>query len=363
MKGERADMTELTVLMPRNKSENSRLQSVIGYILSGRKYDIIEYFTDIPIKLQGRRLLFAIDLGSDGINIEYYKMLSIIRNNHGLLEGCIGGVIVDGKDELYTKSTARELVFAANQSGCTFPGSPLVEATGSLYNFHIAAKNLEVDLYDAYRILSAKLLDRILEYKPPVIKHEKPELLVIHASSHTSSNTLKLWDMVRKELDGISIKEISLRNGTISDCEGCPYNMCMHFSKKGSCFYGGVIVEEVYPAVEECDALLMLCPNYNDALSANLSAFINRLTSLYRKRQFYEKYLYGIIVSGYSGGNILAEQLISGLNMNKTFLLPPNFAILETANDPGSICNNIDIEKRAEDYGEMIKKQLLQYTN
>ena len=37
-------------------------------------------------------------------------------------------------------------------------------------------------------------------------------------------------------------------------------------------FYGGPMVDEVFPAVRECDALVMLCANYNDALSANLTA-------------------------------------------------------------------------------------------
>ena len=41
------------------------------------------------------------------------------------------------------------------------------------------------------------------------------------------------------------------------------------------------------------------------------------------------------MVSGYSGGDILARQLIAGLNMNKSFYLPSRFALLETANDPG----------------------------
>ena len=47
----------------------------------------------------------------------------------------------------------------------------------------------------------------------------------------------------------------------------------------------------MYPAIMECDALVMLCPNYNDAISANLAAFINRLTALLRKTKFYDKYL------------------------------------------------------------------------
>ncbi len=68
--------------------------------------------------------------------------------------------------------------------------------------------------------------------------------------------------------------------------------MCMHFSSKSNCYYGGVIVDEVYPAILDCDALVLLCPNYNDAVSANLCAFINRLTALFRKTRFYEKYIF-----------------------------------------------------------------------
>lgn len=30
--------------------------------------------------------------------------------------------------------------------------------------------------------------------------------------------------------------------------------------------------EEVYPAIEKCDAVLVLCPNYNDSLGADLVA-------------------------------------------------------------------------------------------
>ena len=99
--------------------------------------------------------------------------------------------------------------------------------------------------------------------------------------------------------------------------------MCLHYGEKESCFYGGVMVENVYPSVRAADAILMVCPNYNDALSANLTAFINRLTALYRKRQFYDKALFAIIVSGYSGCDIVARQLIAALNMNKSFYLPP----------------------------------------
>lgn len=87
--------------------------------------------------------------------------------------------------------------------------------------------------------------------------------------------------------------------------------------------------------MRRADGVVMLCPNYNDALSANLTAFINRLTALFRQTRFYDKALFALVVSGYSGSDLVARQLISAMNMNKSFYLPGRFALLETANDPG----------------------------
>ncbi|MDO4305472.1 MAG: NAD(P)H-dependent oxidoreductase [Eubacteriales bacterium] len=297
-------------------------------------------------KLRKRRILFAVSLGEFGMNLELYAILEKLRKYPGCMEKSIGGILVDGNSELYTKSTAREIAATANRAGCLFLGKPLVEGTGSLYNFRIIASNLGTDVADAYYQTTELLLKRLMEYLP--VKKEKPQILCLHASDYDTSNTLALWKMVKGNLGGrCSVREISLRDGEIRDCTGCSYNTCMHFSQRSSCFYGGTIVEEVYPAVEACDALVMACPNYNDAVGANLTAFINRLTALFRKRQFYEKYLFAVIVSGYSGGDILAKQLLDSLCMNKTFLLPGNFALMETANDAGSIFEAADIRKKA----------------
>ena len=122
-------------------------------------------------------------------------------------------------------------------------------------------------------------------------------------------------------------------------------------------------MEQVYPAMIECDALMMVCANYNDALSANLSAFINRMTAPFRFHDFTSKMLFSIVVSGYSGGDLVAQQLISGINMNKSFVLPPNFAMLETANDPGSILKVPDINKKASNFGKAIKVYLTKGIN
>ena len=163
---------------------------------------------------------------------------------------------------------------------------------------------------------------------------------------------------MRDRLTGIDTKEISLRNGTLADCEGCTFELCLHYGEQDSCFYGGVMVEEVYPALRDADALLMVCPNYNDALGANLTAFINRLTAMYRAHPFSDKALFAIVVSGYSGSDMLASQLIAALNMNKSFYLPPRFCFAATAHEPGSAMRISGINAQIDAFAEGIQKVL-----
>ncbi len=335
----------------------ARLDGVLRRALEGvavRTISTAEELTD----LAGKKLLFALCLGEVGVNLEYIRMLARIRREGDLFRGCTAGLIVDAASPLYTKSTAAELTFAANLSGCAFLGRPLVEATDTLSNFAIQAKNLGTDLMGAYRAAARELVQRLESEVFP--KQEKPELLVLHASSHSTSNTMALWKQTRQRLEGdFTFTEIGLRNGTLSDCSGCPYTVCLHFGEKESCFYGGVMQQEVYPAIRRCSGVVMLCPNYNDAISANMTACINRLTALFRQTRFYDKALFALVVSGYSGGDILARQLISGMNMNKSFYLPGNFALMETANDPGQALQCPDIQAKLDDFAASIRRVML----
>ena len=117
---------------------------------------------------------------------------------------------------------------------------------------------------------------------------------------------------------------------------------------------------EVYPAVKWADGILMLCPNYNDALSANMTAFINRLTALFRTTRFYDKAIFAIIVSGYSGSDLIAGQLATALNMNKTFYMPGNFCMMETGNTPGSAMQSEGIHNRINYFANQIIRTLKQ---
>ena len=362
---------EILLIRPREPGgrENSRLLKALREGLAGVRLQEVtevsqlEAMTDesgrlAPEGWRGKHLaLFAIDLGEYGVNLEYTRLLGWLRSHPKSLEGWTGGVTADADSDLYTKSAARELVFTANRAGCAFVGRPLVEGTKTLSNFAIVASNLGTDLYGAY-VESIKLLVKEMAKSQKPDKERKRELLVLHASSHKSSNTYAVWQGVKQYLTDISITEIGLRNGTLADCSGCPYKMCLHFGERGSCFYGGVMVENVYPAVKKADGILLLAPNYNDALSANLTAFINRLTALFRTTRFYDKKLFGIVVSGYSGSDLIAEQMIAALNMNKTFYLPGHFAMLETANHPGEAMKLPGIEERMRQYAKRIQNNL-----
>lgn len=344
----------LTVIFPSSpagRSEESLAEALQG--LKTRR--ITEISPETP--LQGSRLLFVLTLDDAGITPELLNILRVLRSALHLLDGSVGGVAVDGSGDLYTKSAARDLVFAANRAGCTFIGRPLVEATGDLHNFTVQAQTAGCSLGAAHRLALRSLAERILAFSPP--RHDHPKLLALHASNRRTSNTMALWTRVRAGLpDCFSVREIGLRNGMLEDCAGCPYTTCLHFGEAGSCFYGGVIVEEVYPAVREADAVLLICPNYNDALAANLTACINRLTALYRTTPFTDKALLGIVVSGYSGGDIVSSQLIGALCINKGFWLPPRFCMLETANDAGTAVKLPGIDHRLSAYSASIVEAL-----
>ena len=383
---------------------SERLHKVLKEALSGVKCVILttaeetgKYFREAgPPEGRFRPVLFVIALGMDGVNLEYMRLLRLLREDRSLLTGCAGGVITDGESDLYTKAVSRELVFTANRAGCAFVGRPLVEGTRTLSNFSVVAQILSTDEETAYRRSAAELVKEILAFSrrggaagshflgsggsvhtgaaeaaradgsSAAAEKERPKkpprrkLLVLHASIRKTSNTLAIWNRTEEYLKDapLEIRTISLQNGTLYDCAGCPYHTCLHYGEQGSCFYGGIMAEEVYPAVREADALVMLCANYNDALAANLTAFINRLTALFRQVRFYDKALFAVVVSGYSGSDIVAEQLIAALNMNKTFYLPPRFALLETANNAGQALTLPGIEERIRGFAENIRRTL-----
>lgn len=342
-------MKEIVVILPEEPS--TLLLKMIDSTLLNEKFTVIKSFDNL-ISLQNKKILFAIELnsigGSNNLNNIFLELYKIGKDS---LLNSEGSILIHSEYSMFTKTFAQSIIFLANNLGCSFEGRPLVEATANLENFISMEKVYNMSLEDICIYQCRELGNRFLKkYHKSKIKN----MLVLHSSNRELSNTLTLWDMVKENLSGIQINEINVGNGKVLDCKGCTYKTCKHLGKQTKCFYGGIIVEEIYPAILASDSILFICPNYNDMITANLVATINRFTALYRQTKFYDKTLYSIIVSGYSGGDAIAKQLISSLNMNKTFRLPPYFSLLATANDMGAISLAKDIDIKSKEFAKII---------
>lgn len=339
-------MKEIIVVLPEQPS--SLLSKMMSSVLGDKEYSTVQSPKELG-NLRNKKILFAIELNEIGASNNLNNIFADLysRGRDSLLYS-EAAILIHSNYSMFTKTAAQSIIFFANNLGCSFVGRPLVEATGLLENFVAMEKVYDMPLEEICLYQCKELGKRFLENDSHNINIKK--LLVIHSSNREISNTLTLWDMVKENLDNIEINEINVGNGNVLDCKGCTYKTCKYLGKQTRCFYGGIIVEEIYPAILEANAILFICPNYNDMITANIVATINRLTALYRQTKFYDKSIFSIIVSGYSGGDAIAKQLISSLNMNKSFKLPPYFSLMATANDKGAIKKLRNIENKAKEF-------------
>lgn len=346
-------MDTLYIIVP-NKYISIQLQKMIESFISNFPSVVYVKNTNEVCNLKNKKILFVMELGFTGFDLPMLSFFEELGSkNEEFFYGSIAALLVHSNSELGTKGAAQDIIFLANNLGCAFLGKPLVEATSNMKNFLTWQKALQIPLEDICFDLCRKLSKRLLEYNTsPNIGSKK--ITVLYSAPHKFSNTLELWHMISKHLKDFSIKEIQIDNGKVLDCKGCSFKLCLHYGNHNSCFYGGVMIEDVLPSIEKSDSIVWLCPNYNDAIAANLTATINRLTVLYHKISFYNKSMFGVIVSGNSGSDSVAKQLIGALNINKGFALPPHALITETANDPKSIFKVEHIEKKAEFFAKHI---------
>lgn len=341
-------------------SDGKRLKSMLADYQFKNRIVHVDQLNSLDLKMD--KVLFAIPLSAEGVNEDYYKLIARLRKKQIDMKGAVSAIIVDGASQLYTKSVARHLVFAADYCGSWFIGGSLVDATGELETFRLRAKLKGISTKQVYAERIKDHIEKLVSFETIPISNKKSKLFVIESNSSRNaarSNTLLLWNMVKEKLSpSVEIKEISLENGTITDCRGCPHETCLHYSERNSCYYGGQVVSEIYPGILEADAILFLSPNYNDAVVANITATLNRLTALVKTKELSRKQVYAIVVSGYSGSDIVAEQLLGTMNMNKNFILPASFALMATANDPEEVLGLPKIEQIAENYAREISSNL-----
>ncbi len=310
------------------------------------------------VEYRDRKILFLVEVDAMGGCSEIHRHMLRLWAQEGdqALMGSEAILFVSAIGELYTKRAAQTLIFNANRMGCRFPGHSTVESLRGLSNFKTWQKTLPLSLDEIQEDQCRKALDRLLAYTSH--RPAGAKILALHASSHETSNTLMLWEAVKSHLPSEAVETLHIENGSVVDCKGCDFKTCIHFAKQNTCFYGGTVIRDIFPAIERADAVVWISPNYNDALSAMHTALINRLTALYRRMPLYEKRFYGIVVSGNSGCDSLACQLIGALNINKGMDLPPHFALMKIANDPGSILQVPNIDKHAMDFAARIRLEL-----
>ena len=348
-------MEDLYIILPSEDISKELNNMISAFVLNSSSYKIIKSVEDL-LDYKNKKLLFVLNLGNINFDIKMLDFLSKLKEKDNYaFHNSLGSVLAYSKTEFGTKRCAQDIIFLANSMGCAFLGHPLVEATKNMKNFLTWQKTIDLSLEEICYELSSRLGKRFMEYNYKKIIN--PKITVLYSSPHKFSNTLNLWRIASDNLKEFNINEILIENGKILDCKGCSYKLCLHYAKKNTCFYGGFMVENILPAIEESDCVVWLCPNYNDSLSANLTATINRLTVLCHKYNFYNKSMFAVVVSGNSGSDSVAKQLIGALNINKGFKLPGYAILTETANDPKSIFSIEGIQEKSKCFSNNFKNE------
>lgn len=303
-------------------------------------------------------VFMLIDLDIIGENTEANTFLRLemqrfLEVGHCFFTGKVAAMVVRSENHENTKTFTKKWIYHVNRMGGEWIGHPLVEMTRHYANFKTWQLSIDAPLEDISKKLIMGLLKRLNDYKP--MNHERINMLVLHAGHVGLSNTLMVWDRIEKALfekyqGKCHIDVVKVEEGAVKDCYGCGFETCTYYGLEKSCFYGGVVVDAIYPVLEKADYVMWICPNYNDSVSAKLMAVINRLTALYRNVSFHEKYMYGVFVSANSGNESVAQQMIGALNVNKGFRLPPFYAMSALGNMPGDVIESEGFEECLKSY-------------
>lgn len=308
--------------------------------------------------IQTEALIIICDLNEIGRDEGIDQLVKAWRTQS--LRGKTIGLICRTGNDWHTKTYSRSMALIMNDLGAVVLGKALVEILPEFHNFSAWKKTSAMTLEEIAMTRVSDLVQRMSNFKPKKI--QVPNVLVIHSCVEKTSNTLALWRLTEGVLKNlkpeIQIRESYLARGSITDCIGCNYRVCTQEAQNLSCVVGGQFVEEIMPLLEWANAIVWLCPNYNDTISADLIAVINRMSGFYRTRDLSQKSVYAVIVSGNSGTDAVANQLLGSLILNKGYMLPPHFCLSEIASDPLSVLEKRAVKEKSEAFAEHIVAHL-----
>lgn len=92
-------------------ADTSRIDEVLSHALKEVSHitiDSLTAFMDLCSRTKehmgDRKILFVLHLAKGGVNFGYARVISYLSQHVTCLEGYVGAVLVDGADELFTKS-------------------------------------------------------------------------------------------------------------------------------------------------------------------------------------------------------------------------------------------------------------------
>lgn len=355
----------LTVLLPprEHPRETKGLETVLHLALADIPHRIISHISEVALPTA---LLLAVSLGVDGMTSSLNEFLSKLREEPKFMRGSVAGIVLESQQDQFGKDYASQLAEGLNGAGCALVPRPLVEATGSLSHFSTEElrRPLEENPFSGYIRAITALAQRIVgsgfRGKSPLTgQAEAPKLLAVHVCLEMEPNLSDLWEEISHRLRPfISMEEISLRKQTIHACHQCNIHRCDHFQPQANCFYGSALSEDALLHLAETDALLLVCQNYHNGLHPQLTAFLQQISALMSPKLFPTKALYAVVVSPYSGGDMVVKQILTTLSLDGSFYVPPKFSMLETASQPMEALGLSGIETRLDEFSHEILKTL-----
>src|SRR5690554_252543 len=125
---------------------SKQLEKMAQGALENVEYVLIKHRRDLP-DLKNRKILFVIELDSVGTNIPLMKIMAqLYQVGKDALKDSTAALLIHSNNELYTKDFAANIIFLANQLGCSFIGHPMVEAINELKNFRTRQKREKASL-------------------------------------------------------------------------------------------------------------------------------------------------------------------------------------------------------------------------
>ncbi len=348
---------ELTVVLlaSQNPQENQELKRLLRLSLGDIPHRLVSHLGEVALP---NRLLFAVPLGEDGINIPYLTLLAKLRNEENLMKSSLAGLLIQADSPLYGKEMACNFAFALNQAGCALVGNGLVESRSCYQEFDPLFSQHMEDVHD----LALRLVEHSYRGTAPLSQNpDLPHLVVVfpvgeeHASLPVIANSYELWDELKQRLyPFVHCHEICLSGDTVGECNDCVNRNCRRFIPDAPCFYGSALKQEEMLALNQCDALLVVAPFVEHSIHSSLLGFIQQLATLFSPAQIREKALFSLVLTETWGGEMVVAQLISALSMAQGFYLPAPFALVETEQDTAELFSNEETVARLDQFAHGI---------